>query len=499
MTPAQIEALFFSELTRRISMLPAQQIEAAKNVLIQLQESVSKIIECDPQSFYEGEMGNCVKRLKKACDQSVQRLEKPSLRISTIGTTSSGKSTLVNAIIGRRLAPMEADEMSAGILTFAHGENSRMVVEKTENAVWETGEWTGLNDEQLYLKLGAVKEAHGNDGIMVAYHKEKKKRNNLEAPHVRIETPILPVIFSELLNLPDGIQFEISDLPGLKGDKDRQNLKVIQEKTKNTFSLVVMDYTQTDESSRASLLQELKDVVEAMYGSTDAMIFLLNKINLRTRDDQKLEYRYDKLKNEIAQQLNLSSAPDLLGIDAQLLYYVQCAWGPDKKPLPPNQQRTRLLEDCMDDCSKTFRQKKKEMPEVKKWLNNHEDNLEELPDEGFQKLFQWAHIWSGGNDFWNTLRQRISERFPELVIFPALHETLTAFKEFAGKTGEMARIRKIETKELVEQERNRINEEMSIVLKQVEFRQQMFQVQIKSIIEDLKKMTRKPLTGQLTA
>ncbi|MEZ4525013.1 MAG: hypothetical protein R2941_03725 [Desulfobacterales bacterium] len=106
------------------------------------------------------------------------------------------------------------------------------------------------------------------------------------------------------------MKFQI--FPGLKWDKDRQNLKVIQKKTKNTFSLVVMDYLQTDENSRASLLQELKDVVEAMYGSTDAMIFLLNKINLRTRDDQKLEYRYDKLKNEIAQQLNLSSAPDLL-------------------------------------------------------------------------------------------------------------------------------------------------------------------------------------------
>jgi len=151
-------------------MTPAQQIEAAKNVLIQLRESVSEIIERDPLSFHEGKMGECVQKLKEACDQSVQRLEKPSLRISTIGTTSSGKSTLVNAIIGRRLAPMEADEMSAGILTFVHGENSRMIVEKTKNAVWETGEWAGLNDDQLYLKLGAREKEHGYDGIMVAYH-----------------------------------------------------------------------------------------------------------------------------------------------------------------------------------------------------------------------------------------------------------------------------------------------------------------------------------------
>ncbi len=468
-------------------MTPAQQIEAAKNVLVQLQQSVSRIINCDPSSFYDGEIGNCVERLKKACDQSVLHLEKPSLRISTIGTTSSGKSTLVNAIIGRRLAPMEADEMSAGILTFVHGEKSRMIVEKTENAVWETGEWAGLNDDQLYLKLRATKQEHGYDGVMVAYHKEKKKRNNLDAPRVRIEAPILPVLFRELLNLPDGIQFELSDLPGLKWDKDRQNLKVIQEKTKNTFSLVVLDYLQTDENGRASLLKELKEVVEAMYGSTDAMIFLLNKINARSEDDQKLEYRYAKLREEIAQQLKLSSAPDLLGIDARLLYYVQCAWGPDKKPLTPGQRRTQLLENCMDDCSKTFRQKRKEDKEVKEWLHKYEDTLDNLSDEGFKKLFQWAHIWSGGKEFWDTLRQRIDERFPELVISPALLETLNAFKEFAGKTEELIRIRKIETKELVEQERNRINEEMSAVLNQVEFRKQMFHAQIRSIIGDLKK------------
>ena len=38
-------------------------------------------------------------------------------RIATIGTTSSGKSTIVNALIGRRIAPIEAGEMSGGVLT----------------------------------------------------------------------------------------------------------------------------------------------------------------------------------------------------------------------------------------------------------------------------------------------------------------------------------------------------------------------------------------------
>ncbi len=98
-----------------ITTTPAKQIEAASYFLIQLRKAVTKVINCDPEAFNDSELGNCLERLNKACDCSARRLKKPSLRISTIGTTSSGKSTLVNAMIGRRLAPIEADEMSAGV------------------------------------------------------------------------------------------------------------------------------------------------------------------------------------------------------------------------------------------------------------------------------------------------------------------------------------------------------------------------------------------------
>jgi GTPase SAR1 family protein len=464
-------------------MSPKERIEKANGFLIELQQAVSKIIYCDPPSFNEGELGNCLKRFNTAYQQSLRCLKNPSLRISTIGTTSSGKSTLVNAIIGRRLAPIDADEMSAGVLSITHAEKSRLIVEKTENAVWKIGEWSALNDEEIYLKLRATKEENGYDGVMVSYHKEKKRRNGLESPRIRIEAPILPVLFPELLQLPSGIRFELLDLPGLKRLEDRQSLKVIQQQVKDTFSLVVMDYTQTDEVSRAALLEELKDVVTAMHGRTSTMIFLLNKINLRSRDDQKIEYRYGKLKEEIARQLGLDFSPDLLGIDARLLYYVQCAWGPDKKPVPPCDQRTKFLDDCMEDCATTFKQKKRGNAEVKEWINKNEDELADLTDDDLTKLFCWSHDWSGGKDFWNTFRQRIAQHFPELVIYPALRETLNAFNDFAGKTEEVARIRKIETKKTIEEERKRIDEELSQLLSQIENQKKGFFGLVKRVVE----------------
>ncbi len=50
--------------------------------------------------------------LDSAYDEAMERLDKPSLKIATFGTTSSGKSTIVNALIGRKIAPMDTREMS---------------------------------------------------------------------------------------------------------------------------------------------------------------------------------------------------------------------------------------------------------------------------------------------------------------------------------------------------------------------------------------------------
>jgi len=141
----------------------------------------------------------------------------------------------------------------------------------------------------------------------------------------------------------------------------------------------------------------------------------------------------------------------------------------------------------MKDCSNTFWEKGENDPEVDEWVNKNKRNLHDLSDNEFVKLFQWAHVWSGGKNFWDTLRQRVAERFPELVIYPALRETLNAFEDFAGKTEEVSHIRKIETIETIERERKRINDELSKLLSKVETRKKGFDKRIKSIIEGLKK------------
>lgn len=467
---------------------PSEQLEASLGLLTGLAKAIEEIEARAPETLAGQKVGERLERLKSACTEAGERLASPRFRIATIGTTSSGKSTLVNAMIGRRLAPIESDEMSAGILAICHAERSRLVVTPTPDAPWVCGEWEGMSDAAMYERLRASGgDGDESKGVMVAYHEAKRKFPDLEAPNIRIEAPLLPVNWKSLLRLPDAVRLEIIDLPGLKGVRDRGNLRVIQDHVKNAFCLVVLDYTQTDDSQRAVLMSELKEVVEAMQGRTDAMLFVLNKVDHRTQEDQPLSDREAKLRAEIAEQLGLAEPPLLISLNAQLLYYVQCAWGSSTTPQPDIDLRKRLLEACFEDCAKIFRHRRKSDPAVRQWLIDHEDQPEAMPDADFQRLLRWAHEWSHGTALWRTLGARVRDKFPELVIFPAVQPVLLHFREFAATVVEIAKIRKMETRETVKAESDRIQEQLTRVQADIEAFTHTFQARITEAVEDFKK------------
>jgi len=109
-------------------MHPLATLQTARQSLFALGNVISEIL-----NEYQDVIGNPqilekLQAFRVTYEEAVARLENPSFRITTIGTTSSGKSTIVNALIGRRIAPIEAQEMSAGILRIKHNERSKLVI-----------------------------------------------------------------------------------------------------------------------------------------------------------------------------------------------------------------------------------------------------------------------------------------------------------------------------------------------------------------------------------
>jgi replication fork clamp-binding protein CrfC len=182
------------------------KLNSARTLLNELGNSIANLVNSSPDVFEDSGIKSSLDGFLTAYKEAVQRLEYPSFRIATIGTTSSGKSTIVNALIGRKIAPIEAGEMSGGVLTLKHSSESKLIIEKTTDAAWETGEWTGLTNDDLYQRIRSV---------MHSYHEARQKREYV-APQITAYVPLLPACDPFLLGLPPGIGVELIDLPGLK-------------------------------------------------------------------------------------------------------------------------------------------------------------------------------------------------------------------------------------------------------------------------------------------
>ena len=340
-------------------------------------------------------------------------LKKPSLRIVTIGTTSSGKSTLVNGLVGRQIAPMNADEMSAGVLHLVHAERNRLYIRQCGD-LWPETDQLGLSNDEMYETV--------RNGFKT--YNEKKADKELPMPEIRIEAPLFPAVWPELLGLPEGVGIEMFDLPGLNSVKDKKNLKIIQKYLKECFSLVVMDYSHTDRTARDKLFSEVKEIVDNLPKGYP-ILFILNRIDNRKKTDDPLDERLTQLKHEIKEKLGLPDEPDIIPSVSLALYYAQCAWwgGRDGNPTDKKSQ-SNLIKEFIEDCA-TFI-KRYQNKDIKQWLDGIENESDkDIPDELLEdkKLFKWQR-WvyesSGGGEIWKQLKDRVQKSFGEVVIAPIL-------------------------------------------------------------------------------
>ncbi len=442
-------------------MDPSQVLQTSRERLLQLGNAVTGILNEYQDVIGDPLILEKLENFRVAYEEAVSRLENPSFRIATIGTTSSGKSTIVNALIGRQIAPIEAQEMSAGILRVKHSEETKLVIHKTEGSTWETGTWEGLSEQEIYSRVKYVMEA---------YHQErKKKRNNVEAmvPEVDVYCPILPARDPSLLNLPKEVGIEIYDLPGLKSIQDRSNLRVIQEQVSKCFSIVSLDYTQVDDQHRASLLKELKNVVEYLGGQTDQIIFLLNRVDLRNQNDKPLKERIEELQCEIQDVLELSEQPYVVPLSAQMLFYAQCAWGASSfqsSDVDPG-VRQWMLDSLFKDCAKLIKTSTTGDRILRSWLHNLEQDVEEgldIKDEDAKKVLMYALDWSGGGILWNTLQERIRFAFSKAVITPALFQVVNTAKDVVTSLDILIKARRIENVEEIDRQKQYIQQRLEI-------------------------------------
>lgn len=468
-------------------MNPTEALNQARDHIQSIQQQLAELYAIAPSLGDNQNIAVSLNDNHALFEQAAQQLRHPALRIAMIGTTSSGKSTLVNGLVGRKIAPMEARELSAGVLRLVHAERNRLLIEAPSPAEGQAlgNLWSGMDvyDQPDQAMYDSVKEQ-----VFKVFH-ERKDKHTLPVPRVRIEGPLLPARDASLLQIPQGVGLEIFDLPGLNSTHDRHNLAVIQSYLKQCFSVVVMDYCQTDSENRQKLLKEVKKVVDALGGKTDATLFVLNRVDRRTEQDDPLEERLASFALDIQTHLELETAPDLLPISALPLFYGQCAWGTTELDQPPKtelNQRLTYYRQFRKDCASLIEAKGEADDSIADWFHTRR-KAEVLSDEDLRQWLEWCWEWSHALTFWRVLRDRIADRFAEIVIAPTLIQPLAKLNDFLQQLHEYLNVQGQENREAVAAKKCQLEEQFEALQDFLEREHDEFHDELQCAIDELVK------------
>lgn len=354
---------------------------------------------------YHAELQELSDNLEIAIDNLIDELRNPTLTLATTGTTSSGKSTLVNLLCGAEIVPVAVSEMSAGAVTIEYSETKSLIIHETPGALWECGEWTGISDERIYQRLYDV---------MISYIDNREKQANLACPQSTIYYPFR-LIKESKLELPRGVKVRIMDLPGLAYVGDEGNANVIKQ-CREALCLVTYNSAETDKEKVRSLLQEVVEQVKDLGGSPARMLFILNRIDVFRADrnwpeteTRFLEDAIYKIKYELSEHLKeyteeidtlqvikLSTWAALLALQIQNNDEIYSAEASKKAR---NHFLGLIDENILEDLP--FK--------TERW-SRHDRNR--VADALWQKSY--------AEEFQQSLREHISQHFPRLVIPQAI-------------------------------------------------------------------------------
>lgn len=244
-------------------------------------------------------LDDVLEELRSAVTRFESSAKKPAVVIATSGTTSSGKSTLANLLIGETLLPKAVQEMSAGVVAVQHHESVRkLIVEDTKGASWETGTWDDVAPTQVQELLEKTMQTYrdllGDDG--------EQTRKHVEPPRFQIVWPTRMGRHPAHFGLPSGTQLTIVDLPGLKYVDDKVNGDVVREQARKALCIVAYNSFETDPLKQESLLRQVVDQVKALRGSPARMLFTLNKIDA-FRTDHNPEDSEQEFTKRVTQQI----------------------------------------------------------------------------------------------------------------------------------------------------------------------------------------------------
>lgn len=351
----------------------------------------------------------------KIASATIYKLEHPVLSIAMVGTTSAGKSTLVNAFMGRKVAPVEAKEMSAGILHLTHSNERSLIVHPSDKSKWKTGTFNNLSDDEIYTHIKEIFDQYHTYGSKIA------------APQIAVTGPIEWQTNRSILDLPDNLKIEFIDLPGLKTIQDPKNLSIIQKMLSKALCVVAMDFNDVDQSRIQRLLDEVKDIVKSLNNNTEFLLFLLNKVDSAKAGQINVKEKIDELQQLVKQALGLKEQKQIYPFVGHLLYLIQLGVVKDSSNKIVG-YNAEYLSNIYEDIANIFIQKLKskeitiEDYRLSEEIKNDILLGQSISVEKIASFYSLCVRMSYAENLYKELNRRISESFSHIVIRPTMDD-----------------------------------------------------------------------------
>lgn len=218
---------------------------------------------------------------------------------ATFGTTSAGKSTFLNALLGGPYLPSDADELSAGMLRLYHA---------PLRGRFSIGDEVDMSFKIRPHHSQAIEGVR--DGISLILRDFRKRRianGYAKAPDYPVMD--LGVDLSQIMNLFGLTKHQnlgFVDLPGLRAEKDEQNHRLIRSTASYAYPIFIVDYLNLHSYELLeSLLMTLKEE-SPWIERRRPPLFVLNKADRRASHDDDIATYKGKLKERILETIQVN-------------------------------------------------------------------------------------------------------------------------------------------------------------------------------------------------
>lgn len=389
------------------------------------------------------ELAAQTEKINKARWQLQYYLENPVITIATTGTTSSGKSTVVNFLVGQEIMPTAVSETSAGLVTITHNpQTSILRIRETDGAEWETGEWEGHTADQIQSRLRKV---------MNDYLEMRERDEEPASPEFEIEFPTKIGANDSNLDLPEGFQLKLMDLPGLKYIGDESNARVI-EKCREALCLVTYNSEETDPHRQKALLTQVVNQVKSLGGNPARMLFVFNRIDAfrKNEDYPDSENKFVTRTRQRIRNSLLSELPEYrASIDnlAPIRFSSEPAFLADQLVHAEN-NRTRYARKIAEYYSALIPMSlRRELPMVPEGWDEND----------YRRVSKAIHDAAFVDDFDTQLHEHVADNLPQLVLPQAIAPLLNELRVAASVGHQIVSAQVNRSDQAYKREKERLN------------------------------------------